>query len=107
MKKKAKYAILKLVIVKKNKFFCYFKLLFLKINNNDNYIKINDLEETYEVIDLNGDNQKVIVYCWNPACDRAEDLINILIDTSEYFGQFGKYFSKTDFSLYSVLKFLK
>ena len=67
---------------------------------NDNYIKINDLEETYEVIDLNGDNQKVIVYCWNPACDRAEDLINILIDTSEYFGQFGKYFSKTDFSLY-------
>ncbi len=66
----------------------------------DNILKINDSEETYEVIDANDDNQRVIVYCWSPTCDRAEDLISVLIDTSEYFGQFGKYFSKSDFSIY-------
>ena len=73
------------------------------INNygySDNVLKIDDLQEVYEIIDTNEDNQKVIVYCWSPTCDRAEDLISVLIDTSEYFGQFGKYFSKNDFSIY-------
>ena len=67
---------------------------------SDNIIQINNIEENYKVADSKNDNQKIIVYCWNPKCDRAEELISILIDTSEYFGQFGKYFTKSDFSIY-------
>ncbi len=65
---------------------------------NDN--QINVLEDNYQIIDTNNDNQTIIVYCWSPTCDRAEELISVLIDTSDYFGQFGKYFTESDFSIY-------
>tara|TARA_B110000263_G_scaffold199218_1_gene178212 strand:- start:172 stop:723 length:552 start_codon:yes stop_codon:yes gene_type:complete len=70
------------------------------IINNHGYSdnQFNILED--RVIDTHNDNQTIIVYCWNPTCDRAEDLISMLIDTSDYFGKFGKYFTKTDFSIY-------
>ena len=61
---------------------------------------INIVDSKFSIVDVNNDNQKIIVYCWSPTCDRAEELISILIDTSEYFGSFGKYFKKSDFSIY-------
>ena len=32
--------------------------------------------------------------------ERAEELINILLDTSDYYGGFGKYFNQSSFSIY-------
>ena len=61
---------------------------------------INVVDSKFSIVDVKNDNQKIIVYCWSPTCDRAEELISILIDTSEYFGSFGKYFKKSDFSIY-------
>jgi len=79
--------------------------VFNNINNiisnhgySDNQFDVS--EDSYRVIDTSNDNQTIIVYCWSPTCDRAEELISVLIDTSEYFGKFGKYFTKTDFSIY-------
>lgn len=78
---------------------------FEKINNIiDNYgYSDNSLEllnDHFLINDINNDNQTIIVYCWSPTCDRAEELISILIDTTEYFGGYGKFFQKTDFSIY-------
>ena len=79
--------------------------VFNNINNiintygyDDNQLQVT--EDTYRIIDIDDNNQTIIVYCWSPTCDRAEELISILIDTSDYFGKFGKYFTKTDFSIY-------
>ena len=55
----------------------------------------------FYVEDINNNDQQIIVYCWSPSCDRAEEVISMLLDTSEYFGSFGKYFSKNNFSIYS------
>lgn len=51
------------------------------------------------VVDINNDNSPIIVYCWNPKCPLAENIIDMLID-KDYYGQFGYYFSKKDFFIY-------
>ena len=62
--------------------------------------KIEILDDDYTIKDINSDNQTIVVYCWNPTCDRAEELINILLDTTDYYGGFGKYFNQSNFSIY-------
>ena len=69
-----------------------------KYGYRDNTVKL--LNDNFLINDTNNDNQTIIVYCWSPTCDRAEELISILIDTTDYFGGFGKFFQKTDFSIY-------
>ena len=64
----------------------------------DNKIIIDD--DSFYIKDINNDNQQIVVYCWSPSCDRAEEVISLLLDTSEYFGSFGKYLSKNNFSIY-------
>jgi rhodanese-related sulfurtransferase len=58
----------------------------------------NELENNI-VLDINNDNSPIIVYCWNPKCRLAENVIDMLID-KDYYGQFGYYFSKKDFFIY-------
>ena len=65
---------------------------------SDNQLHI--LEDDYQIKDIKDDNKNIIVYCWSPTCDRAEELVSLLIDTSDYYGQFGKYFKQSDFSIY-------
>ena len=64
----------------------------------DNKIEISG--DNYIINDVNYDDKIIIVYCWSPTCDRAEELINILLDTTNYYGGFGKYFNQSNFSIY-------
>jgi len=79
--------------------------LMLNINNMiskygylDNEMIVDN--DSFYIKDINNDNKQILVYCWSPSCDRAEEVISILLDTSEYFGSFGKYLSKNNFSIY-------
>lgn len=72
------------------------------IINKYGYIdnKIELLNDSYTIKDINSDDKSIVVYCWGPTCDRAEELVNILLDTTDYYGGFGKYFSQSNFSIY-------
>ena len=64
----------------------------------DNELQLNPNGDDI-VTDINNDNSPIIVYCWNPACPLAENVVDMLTDKI-YFGQFGNYFKKKDFFIY-------
>ena len=43
---------------------------------------------------------RIIVYCWNPECDRAEYLKAILLDESGYYGSFNENFNESNILIY-------
>ena len=69
-----------------------------KYGYGDNKLQISG--DSYNVKDVKSNDKTIIVYCWSPTCDRAEELVSILLDTSDYYGQFGKYFNQSNFSIY-------
>ena len=49
---------------------------------------------------INQNHDKIIIYCWNPDCERAEYLKAIILDDSEYYGSFYENFEESQIILY-------
>ena len=49
---------------------------------------------------INQGHKNIVVYCWNPDCDRAEYLKAILLDESGYYGSFNEYFDESNILIY-------
>ena len=49
---------------------------------------------------VNQGHETIVIYCWNPDCDRAEYLKAILLDDSGYYGSFNYKFTESDILIY-------
>ena len=49
---------------------------------------------------INQNHDKILIYCWNPDCERAEYLKAIILDESGDYGSFYEYFEETQIMLY-------
>jgi len=49
---------------------------------------------------INQGHQTIVIYCWNPDCDRAEYLKAVLLDDSGYYGSFNDKFTESDILIY-------
>ena len=49
---------------------------------------------------VNQGHKTIVIYCWNPDCDRAEYLKAILLDDSGYYGSFNYKFTESDILIY-------
>ena len=49
---------------------------------------------------INQRHKNIVIYCWNPDCDRAEYLKAILLDESGYYGSFNEYFDESNILIY-------
>ncbi len=49
---------------------------------------------------VNQGHKTIVIYCWNPDCDRAEYLKAILLDDSGYYGSFNYRFTESDILIY-------
>ena len=49
---------------------------------------------------INQGHKNIVVYCWNPDCDRAEYLKAILLDESGYYGSFNENFNESNILIY-------
>ena len=49
---------------------------------------------------VNQGHETIVIYCWNPDCDRAEYLKAILLDDSGYYGSFNHKFTESNILIY-------
>ena len=49
---------------------------------------------------INQGHQTLVIYCWNPDCDRAEYLKAIILDDSGYYGSFNNDFNESNILIY-------
>ena len=49
---------------------------------------------------INQGHQTLVIYCWNPDCDRAEYLKAIILDDSDYYGSFNNDFNESNILIY-------
>jgi len=49
---------------------------------------------------VNQGHETIVIYCWNPDCDRAEYLKAILLDDSGYYGSFNDKFTESNILIY-------
>ena len=74
--------------------------------NIDSELLIEDDEEEIEkfisIISniVSEGHQTIVIYCWNPDCDRAEYLKAVLLDDSGYYGSFNDKFTEYDILIY-------